>query len=104
MAVFCHKTSIDKLRKRMPEMKNAGFGYGLGGNDVTSRPQTIDQQPKAKTMNSPMPQSSAPRGSSPSQTPAASPTQAPEQSADPSMSKNEINLSEQELLKMLEEA
>ena len=103
MAVFCHKTSIDKLRKRMPEMKNAGFGYGLGGNDVTSRPQTINQQPKAKNMNSPMPQSSVPRDSSP-QAHAASPIQAPEQSADASMSKNEINLSEQQLLKMLEEA
>lgn len=93
MAVFCNKTSIETLRKR-PSTRSSAFGYGLGGNDLTSRPQTIDQQPKAKTINSPLPKTS----------PVQNPMAAVDQSAPAdAMMKDQINLSEQELLKMLEE-
>ena len=101
MAVFCNKTSIDKLTKRPSSTKKSGFGYGLGGNDVTSRPQTINQQPRALTTKSPLPKSSNPKFVSTSPTP---PEQAGDAELSFQMSKNDINLSRQELIKLLEEA
>ena len=100
MAVFCNKTSIETLRKRMPEKtKRSMMGGGIGSTDVTSYPQTIDEQPVAKKV--PTPQERKLRRDL-SEMPAVKTT--PQVSADPSMAKTDMTLSEEELSKMLEEA
>jgi hypothetical protein len=82
MAVLCNKTSIDKLRKKENPTKTSAFGYGLGGNDVTSRPQTIQEQAPVMKNDNPESLNNLPSD----------------------MNKSQISLSEEELIKMLEEA